>query len=106
MRSFHIGCIRRRRRQIDAGVSSAAAADVDYRQHHTHRIHGGVAIPQSLVVAVVVIVTFLLGILVRVGYWYCLLFKISGEPFFSRIDFQRVSFENPNNEYRDRIKQK
>ena len=104
MRHFEIDRGRRRRFQGDAGASAALAALVVCQTHHTHRIHGGVAMPQSLVESLVAIVTFLLGIPARVEFWSCLLCKTSGEPLFS--SFQRVSFENPNSENRDRFEKK
>ena len=106
MRHFQIDRGRRRRGQGDAGASAALAALVVCQTHHTHRIHGGVAMPQSLVESLVAIVTFLLGIPARVEFWSCLLCKTSGEPLFS--SFQRVSFENPNtcSENRDRPEKK
>ena len=78
--------IRRRRRQSAAGASAGLAALVVCQTHPTHRIHGGVAMPQALVETLVAIVAFLLGIPARVEFWSCLLCKASGEPFFSRIE--------------------
>ena len=68
MRHFQIDRGRRRRVQSDAGASAALAALVVCQTHHTHRIRGGVAMPQSLVESLVAIVTFLLGIPARVEF--------------------------------------
>ena len=84
---FAIDQIRRRRRQGDAGASAGLASLVVCQTHHTHRIHGGVAMPQALVETLVAIVTFSVGIPARVEFWSCLLCKASGEPLFSRIRF-------------------
>ena len=79
---FQIDRGRRRRFQGDAGASAALAALVVCQTHHTHRIHGGVAMPQSLVETLVANVSFLLGIPARAEFWSCLLFNASGVPFF------------------------
>ena len=82
MRHFQIDRGRRRRFQGDAGAPAALAALVVCQTHHTHRIHGGVAMPQSLVETLVANVSFLLGIPARAEFWSCLLFNASGVPFF------------------------
>ena len=74
---FQIDRGRRQRFQGDAGAFAALAALVVCQTHHTHRIHGGVAMPQSLVETLVANVSFLLGIPARVELWSCLLFKAS-----------------------------
>ena len=79
---FEIDRARRQRFQGDAGAPAALAALVVCQTHHTHRIHGGVAMPQALVETLVAIVTFLLGIPPRVEFWSCLLCTASGVPFF------------------------
>ena len=66
--------------------------------HPTHRIHGGVAMPQALVETLVAIVTFLLGIPPRVELWSCLLCTASGVPFFPESDLLRVFNGNSNSE--------
>ena len=102
--NFQIDCDFEERRQRTTGASHGLAALVVCQTHPTHRIHGGVAMPQALVETLVAIVSFLLGIPARVEFWSCLLCKTSGEPLFS--SFQRVSFENPNSENRDRSEKK
>ena len=77
MRHFQIDRGRRRRGQGDAGASAALAALAVCQAHHTHRIHGGVAMPQALVETLVANVAFLLGIPARAEFWSCLLFNAS-----------------------------
>ena len=78
--------IRRRRRQSAAGASAGLAALVVCLTHHTHRIHGGVAMPQALVETLVAIVTFLVGIPARVEFWSCLLCKTSSGNFLMKME--------------------
>ena len=75
--NFQIDCDFEERRWSAAGASPGLAALVVCQTHVTHRIQSGVALPMSLAESVVAIVTILLGIPPRVGFWSCLLFKAS-----------------------------